>query len=354
MGNKISIFFDGTWSKPDRYPTVDGDENTNISKLHDAVLEKNKNNLIQKKYYEDGLGSKWYNKIRGGVFGVGLSKKIRHAYEYLIENHNHGDEVFIFGYSRGAYAARSLVGLIRNSGLLYKKNIKRSREAYELYRIRDISADSENAIFFRERYSKEISIKFLGVWDTVGTLGIPLESFEYFNRSLYEFHDTELSGIVKNAFHAVAIDEHREDFSCTLWTPKSKPNQHMEQVWFSGAHGNIGGGYKENELSDISLQWMMEKAQQCGLTLDSDKIPDHTPIIENQISDSYIDFLRGNYAMFNKRYYRNIGAVEYGNESIHDSVFERIHKYENYKPKNKVSTYLIGDKTPIDRLHNNI
>lgn len=144
------------------------------------------------------------------------------------------------------------MAFVRNAGLLRREHIGRVSEAYALYRTRDEGADSENARFFRGKYSQEIEIHFLGVWDTVGALGVPVESFDWFNKSYYQFHDTELSGIVKNAFHAIAIDEHRRNYQCTLWDPKGKPNQRIEQTWFSGAHANIGSGYSSDLLSDLS------------------------------------------------------------------------------------------------------
>lgn len=306
--------------------------------------------IKQDKWYEDGLGTKWYNKFRGGAFGVGLSEKIQEGYKYLLNAFDEGDQIFIFGFSRGAYSARSLVGLIRNAGLLKQQHIGLISEAYSLYRTRDDGADSENAKFFRKQYSREVTIHFLGIWDTVGALGIPIESFEWFNKSYYQFHDTELSGIVKNAFHAIAIDEHRKNYHCTLWDPKEKPNQQMEQIWFSGAHSDIGGGYADNSLSDISLRWMMEKAQNCGLALDQNKIPDLPQGIP-LITDSYGRFLRGMYSIIEQRYFRTIGATTYGQESIDNTVMERTTRDLNYRPRNEIESHLVGEFKPKRRIH---
>jgi hypothetical protein len=187
------------------------------------------------------------------------------------------------------------------------------------------------------------------VWDTVGALGIPVESFNWFNKPYYQFHDTELSGIVKNAFHAVAVDEHRKTYQCTLWDPIGKPNQVMEQVWFCGAHANVGGGYSNNTLSDLTLRWMMEKAQQKGLELDQQKIPTSQQGIP-PIMDSYKNFLGGAYRRFEPRYFRTIGATRYGQELIDDSVVQRARADQNYRPKNDVGDNLIGDIQPIRRI----
>ena len=159
--------------------------------------------------------------------------------------------MFVFGFSCGAYTARSLVGMIRNCGLLPAggsgdgPDSLAMLEAYELYRARDEGPDSEAAMAFRAtRKSPLINIKCLGVWDTVGALGIPIESFEAFNKQAFEFHDVQLSGLVENAFHAVAVDENREPYKVTLWAPNERPRQVLEQRWFIGAHADVGGGYE--------------------------------------------------------------------------------------------------------------
>jgi len=349
VAKKIIILFDGTWNTPDTGPDVDGDSSTNVWKLYDAILHKDAEGMMQDKWYEEGVGTKWYNKLRGGAFGVGLSEKIQAGYKHLVKTYEDGDQIFVFGFSRGAYSARSLVGLIRNAGLLKKENIRRVSEAYSLYRTRDEGADTENARFFRGKYSQEVRIHFLGVWDTVGALGVPIESFAWFNKAYYQFHDTTLSGIVANAFHAIAIDEHRKTYRCTLWDPKEKPNQRIEQAWFSGAHANIGGGYANNTLSDIPLRWMMEKARSCGLSLDQSMIPE-LPHALPPITDSYKNFLGGAYSRFEPRHFRTIGATPFGQELIDTTVVQRSKTDPNYRPKNEVQSNLIGDITPLRRI----
>lgn len=348
MPKKIAVSFDGTWNTPDQNQD-DGDESTNVWKLHDAILPEDKKRGRQDKWYEKGVGTKWYNKLRGGAFGVGLSKKIQEGYQYLVETFEDGDQIYIFGFSRGAYSARSLVGFIRNAGLLKPEHVKRVSEAYSLYRTRDDGADSENARFFREKFARETTIHFIGVWDTVGALGIPVESFDWFNKAYYQFHDTELSGIVKNAFHAVAVDEHRKTYQCTLWDPIEKPNQTMEQVWFCGAHANVGGGYANNRLSDVTLRWMMEKAQQQGLNLDQNKFPAVSRGMP-PITDSYKDFMGGAYSRLEPRYFRTIGATVFGQEQIDDSVARRARHDPNYRPKNDVGDNLTGTIKPTRRI----
>lgn len=347
MAKTIAMFFDGTWNMPDT-DEVDGDQNTNAYKISNIAVEDDQ----QKIKYFHGLGTKWYEKYRGGVFGVGLSEKIQEGYKFLIEEYEDGDHVFLFGFSRGAYTARSLVGLIRNSGLIDLNKITSDNslenvigDAYSLYRSRDDGADSRSAIFFRKKFSKEIKIKFLGVWDTVGSCGIPFDSFNWFNKKYYDFHDTELSSIVENAFHAIAIDEHRKNYAPTLWDPKEKPNQKIEQVWFVGAHCNVGGGYSRNNLSDIPLSWMLEKATECGLRIHNEKAPSAELNINNSIiMDSYSTFLNGAFSRFNDRYYRPIGITELGNEILHDSVSRYLDFDKSYNPKNRIDKFLSNNK----------
>ncbi|MEZ4599917.1 MAG: DUF2235 domain-containing protein [Syntrophotaleaceae bacterium] len=349
MPKKIVISFDGTWNTPDTGKDVDGDSSTNVWKLHDAVHPVDDAGIEQRKWYEEGVGTKWYNKIRGGAFGVGLSEKIQLGYKHLARTYEEGDQIYIFGFSRGAYSARSLVGLIRNAGLLRKEHIRRVAAAYSLYRTRDEGADSENAQFFRRSFSREVNIHFLGVWDTVGALGIPVESFDWFNKAYYQFHDTVLSGIVKNAYHAVAVDEHRKSYECTLWDPREKPNQTVEQIWFSGAHANVGGGYADNRLSDISLAWMAGKARKCGLALDETKISP-VPAELPPVTDSYRQFLGGAYCKFEPRFYRTLGATPYGQEQVDETVIRRARLDPNYRPKNHVLNNLVGSDQPVGRI----
>jgi len=245
-------------------------------------------------------------------------------------------EVFVLGFSRGAYTARSLVGMIRNCGLLLPENAHRVVDAYALYRQRDESPDTDQAQAFRDRYSREIKIKFLGVWDTVGALGIPLQALQWLNAKQYAFHDTELSKIVENAAHAVAIDEFRVDYQATLWAPVIKPGQNVEQRWFVGAHADVGGGYQSRLLSNIALAWMQRKATAAGLAIDSTEIP--AVAKENWMhlpTDSYGQFLNGAYAKTHPPYYRSMQVGSALNEVLDDSVRNKCRDDAGYCPKNQ-------------------
>ncbi len=347
MTKRIVMCFDGTWNTPDNNGDIGGDTSTNVWKFFNSVAEKGTDGMTQIKWYDEGVGTKWYNKVRGGAFGVGLSTNIQEGYRFLAKIYEEGDEVYLLGFSRGAYTARSLVGMIRNSGLVTPENLSKVPEAYQLYRTRDEHADGPNAVFFRENYSRTIKIKCIGVWDTVGALGIPIESFEWFNKAYYEFHDTELSGIVENAFHALAVDEWRENFAPTLWAPSTQPNQRMEQVWFVGAHANVGGGYEQEQLSDIALAWMQGRAISCGLAIEASKIPQITAAnYAGSMQNSFDEFMRGFYRIMHSRYFRKIGNTDFGNEQVHLSVAERLNSVTAYRPKNPVGAKVAGVRNP--------
>jgi uncharacterized protein (DUF2235 family) len=204
---------------------------------------------------------------------------VLNGYRFLAETFGPGDQIYLFGFSRGAYTARSLAGLIRNCGILRRENADRVDEAFALYRDRT-SQTHPRALasqIFREMYAHDDDeIYFIGVWDTVGALGIPTElpGWEWLSERLtgweemWGFHDTRLSSHVKFAYHALAIDETREPFKPTMWTQDDAAHgQTLEQVWFAGVHTEVGGGSADASLSDIALLWMVEKAKECGLAV---------------------------------------------------------------------------------------
>jgi uncharacterized protein (DUF2235 family) len=331
---RIVICFDGTWNKPadEALPAVDRLE-TNVCRFYESIKDKGADGSAQIKWYDEGVGSKWYDRYLGGAIGAGLEINIIQGYEFLAQKYEEGDEVYVLGFSRGAYTARSLVGMIRNCGLIYPKHLSlRVAMAYGIYRTRGDAVDSFTAKMFRAAFCREIKIKFIGVWDTVGALGIPLHVLQDVNMKFYEFHDTKLSNIVDNAYHALAVDEYRLDYRATLWDPDVAPTQNLEQRWFIGAHCDVGGGYTDRRLSDMTLRWMQDKASALGLALDP------TPVgAQNYLgvyTDSYAKFLDGLYARRNPRYYRPVLATKFGHEVVDDSVQRRRKEDHTYEPQN--------------------
>jgi hypothetical protein len=262
---KLVVFCDGTWK------SADDKAITNVVKVMDAVLPEDANHNAQILYYGKGVGTaNLLDRLFGGVFGDGLGTNVRDAYRFLVQNYLPGDDIYLFGFSRGAYTARSLAGMIRCCGLVRKDQANRISEAYDVYRQRHPDgAEKPAAVKFRADYAREVRIKCIGVWDTVGALGVPVgRVLRMLSRKEHGFHDTQLSGRVDYAFHALAIDEKRYTFEPSLWTVAPQANQVVEQVWFCGAHSDVGGGYDETGLSDCALGWMLQKAVQAGLAVD--------------------------------------------------------------------------------------
>jgi uncharacterized protein (DUF2235 family) len=325
---RLIVCCDGTWNGlSGKYPT-------NVLKLSQAVKTTDPAGVPQLVYYEEGLGTKWYDRWVGGAFGWGIDDHITDAYRFLCLNYDPGDEIYCFGFSRGAYTVRSLVGLIYCSGLLNRSNIHKIPAAYQLYRDREIRPSNPLAEAFRKEFGDRVPIAVLGCWDTVGSLGIPdLVPFLPIDRLVnkkYQFHDTQLSAIIQRAFHAMAIDERRKSFVVTHMEKSDKnPGQVVREVWFPGTHGCAGGGTSANRgLSDGALQWMMEQVEASGfgLVFDSSRVEDGIVI------DPLIDFDT------DMGIFQLAGVLDRpinnGIEALHTSVKKRWCDRKNYRPKN--------------------
>ena len=264
---RIAIFADGTWDSP-----IDGPP-TNVLRMARAirpVATKAGVETEQIAFYDWGVGSD-RKKLTGGISGSGIDKNIMDCYRFIVHNYNPGDELFFFGFSRGAYTVRSLAGFIRNCGILKRQHASRIPDAYKLYRNRrkDSHPDADKSKQFRRDYAVRMlsDIKFVGAMDTVGSLGIPVPFWGTLNEREFLFHDTSPSRIIKHARHAVAIDENREDFDATLWDEKDGVD--LKQVWFAGHHGNVGGGLDDTGLSDCAADWILKEAEEQDLKFES-------------------------------------------------------------------------------------
>jgi uncharacterized protein (DUF2235 family) len=333
---RIVLCFDGTWDKPaDEAIPADQRVESNVSRFHRSVTPAAADGVEQVAWYNEGVGTHWYDQLAGGAFGAGLDLHILDGYRYLVETYYDGDEVYVLGFSRGAYTARSLVGMIRNCGLVRPRFAGlQAAVAYGIYRTRDDGPDSVVARSFRSQFAREISIRFLGVWDTVGALGIPLHWANRVNLAYYQFHDTRLSGIVENAYQAIALDEHRQDYDICLWDPPEKPTQALEQRWFIGAHADVGGGYADRRLSDLTLRWMEDRAAAVGLGLEPVALG--TDNYLGPVTDSYALFLDGLYAKVHpQRHYRSVLSTRFGNEVLDPSIDLRRRAADlGYQPAN--------------------
>ena len=330
-GKRLIVCCDGTWNK------LDSECPTNVVRVAQAVKRTASDGVPQIVFYDEGIGVD-SNKIVGGVTGLGIDKNIQDAYRFLSFNYDQGDEIYLFGFSRGAYTVRSLAGMIYCSGLLSRRYITKASEAYELYRNRGIKPNHEEAKSFRENYGKgngdRVPITLLGCFDTVGALGIPLvpafKKFEGQLKTRYKFHDTTLNKDVENAVHAVAIDEIREVFDVTLMTKNpDAPNQKLRQVWFPGEHGCIGGGTTAYRgLSDAVLKWMLDQISDLQLNLEFE--PD---AIEDIKPDYKIPFQNkpGFYKLAGIKW-RQVGDTL---EDLHESAIKRFESADiPYSPEN--------------------
>jgi uncharacterized protein (DUF2235 family) len=267
MAKKIIVCADGTWNTPHGIGGQASD--TNVRKLYCALS----GDASQLPYYDSGVGTDGtpIDHLFGGAMGEGLFQKIQDGYEFVSYVYDPDDEIFLFGFSRGAYTARSLAGMIARFGVPTRNLDNMTvKLIFEAYRQPDPAKKAQLKNDLDQHYGLvPVDIRMVGVWDTVGSLGIPGLLFSIFDQKKYGFLDTTLHPNVHKAFHAVSIDERRAQFLPTLWTNADgtlRANDAVvEQVWFPGVHSDVGGGYPQSQLSDITLSWMMHKAKECGL-----------------------------------------------------------------------------------------
>ena len=331
---RIIICADGTWNRPEK--NLKKDFPSNVLRLARAVKPVDSNQVAQQVFYDWGVGS-YYAPVIGGATGKGLNKNIMDDYRYIVQNYSPGDELFVFGFSRGAYTVRSLCGLINNCGIIKRSEARLIQAAFDVYKkpSKAYAPNGNKSIEFRQAHSHpSCEVKFIGVWDTVGALGIPI-SFLGLLDDKDEFYDTKIGRNVRVARHALAIDELRRDFEPTIWFPKE--NLDLKQMWFVGAHGDVGGSYKPDEdgslLSDIALDWMMREAEATGIAME--------PHLRQELRPSPIATLhqsRRNYYRLKKKYYRPIDHGK-GKVLIHKSVKQRWHQDSDYRPSNLVEYF---------------
>jgi uncharacterized protein (DUF2235 family) len=343
MSKRLVVCCDGTWNTPDQLAP------TNVTKVALAVAPTDSAGHKQLMFYHAGVGTNRWERITGGAFGFGLSRNVCDTYRFLVQNFEPGDELFFFGFSRGAFTARSTVGLVQNCGILRREYADRVNEAYALYRDRsDLTHPrSVAATLFRRSYSYETRIRFIGVWDTVGALGIPLSGLRlvnFFNRR-WQFHDTKLSGEVDAAFQALAIDEKRRPFRPAIWTqPRNANDQQREQVWFAGVHRDVGGGYPNTALAEIALRWMMDRAAKCGLAFDAQAFAPSSGAAGTP--DTYVgdplgqlhESRKGFYKLL-RPYMRCLGMTDAAHEYVASSAVQRHDQMPAYAPP-KLVAYL--------------
>ncbi len=327
MRNLI-VCLDGTWNTPDQ---LDRGRQvpSNVVKMARAVKEGRVSaSLTQKVYYDTGVGTGgWLDKVIGGATGRGIMKNIMQAYAWLVETYEDGGQIYIFSFSRGAYTARSLAGLVGVCGIASPEDDGGPSNSLlssvvDIYRIKNSEQRTAAAKTFREQHtSRSNEIHFVGVWDTVGALGVPTSGpLGWWTRRRSGFHDVKLGKHIKHARHAIAINERRGPFQPTLWTPDElAEGQTLVQAWFPGVHSNVGGGYVDTGLSDRALLWMINAAYERGLKFDGN-------YVDKRIEPNWFGELRKStnwkyHAMFwNRPKHRSIGTEHADTEYLHPSA----------------------------------
>ncbi|MBA4743513.1 MAG: DUF2235 domain-containing protein [Azoarcus sp.] len=269
MANLV-VCADGTWNRPEE--NLDEDHPTNVLRLARAVSPL-ADGVKQHVFYDWGIGS-YHDSAIAGATGRGIHKNILDGYRYIVQNYEEGDRIFLFGFSRGAYTVRALCGLINNCGIVRRPDARLIAQAWHIYKNpkADFHPSGKAAVKFRDDHSHPSrAVHFVGVWDTVGALGIPVSLMGWFDGH-DEFYDTKMGANVAFARHALSIDEKRQDFDPTIWTPRAEVD--LKQVWFAGVHSDVGGSYppdKDNGCiaADVPLGWMLDEAEAAGLATEA-------------------------------------------------------------------------------------
>jgi uncharacterized protein (DUF2235 family) len=351
----LAVFFDGTWNDPA--------DRTNVDRLRNRVLPAAHDGTGQDARYIEGVGTGRWNRIRGGVFGMGLGANLRRGYEWLAAHHTSDDDrIYLIGFSRGAFTARSLAGMIAKCGLLPPEAMD-AAAVFERYRrksspgLREMREDGVPAVTEEDRLvaegSRLVRIRCIAVMDTVGSLGIPGGLGRLLTRRRYEFHDTKLSGFVDVALHACAIDENRPNFKPTMWSSVPIPipghPQAIEQRWFVGCHTDVGGRrLGDQRLPDLAGEWLAEGAVAAGLALRplDEPLPDDA--WAGEPVDSYTRFLSGVYRLlpWKRRFFRPVRRTL--NERLSPSVVTR-HVELGYTPENPNLAAWLTEAAPPPR-----
>lgn len=348
-GRNIVICCDGTGNEF-------GTDNSNIVKLFHVLVRDSR----QLAFYDPGLGTmasprsqtkpaKILTKMLGLAFGYGLQRNIEDAYEYLVEHYQPGDNVYLFGFSRGAYTVRALAGMLHKVGLHDEGNLNQVSYAYRMFKN---PRNAKVAAQYRATFCRTVPIRFLGVFDTVSSVGRAWSP-----KSLPFTRSNPSVAIVR---HAVALDERRAKFRQNLWDPTH--HDHRE-VWFAGVHSDIGGGYPESEsdLAHIALDWMIAQARSSGLRIDPEKYQaiagrrSQGLAAPNPLADAheslalwwwpleFLPFPSWNPVTRSKSLRFNLGRRRFVHPDavLHHTVVERIQKRADYKPSNLPQKYTV-------------
>ncbi len=341
---RIMICADGTWNRPEQlnqeqYPT-------NVLTFARHALAQDEAGTKQIVFYDWGIGS-YHDPLSGGGFGSGLEKNVMDCYRFLVHNYDVGDEIYLFGFSRGAYTIRSLCGLINNCSLLKSANGHLIEKAFDLYKTKKYTPKSQFSSDWREKYAiaPSVNIHFVGVWDTVGALGLPFSIFGLI-KDKHLFYDRKLGSNIKTVRHALALDEQRDDFEPTIWEPRNDAD--LAQVWFAGVHSDVGGSYKPDAdgkvLSEIPMQWLLTEAENNGLVFDNE-LHQKALTAHLSVNASQHNEYKGKYKLLGKRI-REIPPQTINPTYVHSSVKTRyLSGYKSQPIENYINKH--GQWPPI-------
>jgi uncharacterized protein (DUF2235 family) len=297
------------------------------------VKPRDANQIDQIVMYHDGVGTGGpLDTVTGGAFGSGIEENIRVLYRFLVYNWEPNDEIFLFGFSRGAFTVRTLAGFMSFAGLVHKGDDYWVPELYDCYETSQ-GPGTEKWTYAHHRIRSPRAcppIKFVGVWDTVGSLGAPGLLGWIFNSGKYKYHQVGICPEMEHAYHALAIDERRKPFTPTLWERPQGWQGTLEQAWFCGVHTNVGGSCRWDGLANEALHWIVEKAEDYGLAFDDTYLQPFLPCFNGELIDSMTLKYRPLGA-----YVRPLGNHAAHGEAIHQSVLDRrALAGMNYRPAN--------------------
>jgi len=376
---RLVVLYDGTDNTTD--------DRTNVWRTCELLAERDAFGVPQLKKYIPGVGTEFGQIALGSIFGDGVSRKIREGYAWLVDNYEPDSEIYVFGFSRGAFTARSLVQVIACCGLA-RKNAKARftpeqafsryeavsrEEAHPIWKLRywqhhpeerpaSVALTLDDALMCDDSVVQVVKVRLAGLWDTVGAIGTDAMANHGALTQKSAEHNVRPTKSQEYGYHAIAIDEHRPMFDVTLWrvfvpdaelqATAARYAPYYEQRWFIGAHSDVGGGYGDDRLPNISLAWMLAKASALGLAFTGGV----TPAVDGwkaPVHDSFRSFAGGILNLWAKlmpgdqKVYREIvrtprpvatagglpGRLVSINETIDPSVFERWRSDPTYRPK---------------------
>jgi uncharacterized protein (DUF2235 family) len=319
---RIILCADGTWNVRDQVDNVTKKRRpSNVTKVARAILPRASNGIDQIVFYHDGVGTAGaVDRYTGGAFGEGIEDNIRNLYRFIVYNYEPGDELYFFGFSRGAFTVRTLAGFMNKVGLIQKDDDYYVPEIYGCY---ESSSDPGSPEWIKAFHNVKDTrpcppIHFIGVWDTVGALGAPGFLGQILNKDKYKYHDIQLNPNIQNAYHALAIDERRKPFQPNLWVRPRGWTGNLEQAWFPGVHCNVGGGYAPDGLANEALHWIVEKAEGLGLEFDNAYLKHFTPCFNSVLQDS----MTATYKLLGE-HIRPLGRQLADGEALHKSAIDR-------------------------------